>query len=112
MYLICGANKAVMKEFNLRRHYETKHQDNLKDSNAEQKIQKFEFKKNLTFQTFFTGAKSQSEAAVKACFIVAEEITKSGRSFPKGEFLKNCMIKVCDCLISRQKADAGKSKPQ
>lgn len=67
-----------MKEFNLRRHFETKHQDNLKDSNAEQKTQKVEkFKKNLTFQqTFFISAKSQSEAAVKASFIMAGHLPR------------------------------------
>ena len=83
--LICGANVAVIKEFNLRRHYETKHKDNLKDLDAEQKVQKAEeLKKNLTIQqTFFTRAKSQSEAAVKASFIVAEE-----QPFSEGEFLK------------------------
>ncbi|GAA6217531.1 general transcription factor II-I repeat domain-containing protein 2-like, partial [Lates japonicus] len=103
--LICGANVAVIKEFNLRRHYETKHQDNLKDLNAEQKIKKVEeLKKNLTFQqTFFTHAKSQSEAAVKASFIVAEEIAKSARPFTEGEFLKSCMIKVCDVLCPDKK---------
>uniref|UniRef100_A0A3B4G7C8 SPIN-DOC-like zinc-finger domain-containing protein n=1 Tax=Pundamilia nyererei TaxID=303518 RepID=A0A3B4G7C8_9CICH len=75
MCLICGANVAVIKEFNLKRHYETKQQDKLKNLNAEQKLQKVEeLKKNLTFQqTFFTRAKSQSEAVVKASFIVAEE---------------------------------------
>lgn len=36
--LICGANAAVMKEFNLRRHFKTKHQDKLKNLNAEKKI--------------------------------------------------------------------------
>ena len=103
--LICGANVAVFKEFNLRRHYETKHQDNLKDLNAEQKIQKVEeLKKKLTFQqTFFTRAKSQSEAAVKASFIVAEEIAKAGRPFTEGEFLKSCMVKVCDIICPDKK---------
>jgi len=103
--LICGANVAVFKEFNLRRHYETKHQDNLKDLNAEQKIRKVEeLKKNLTFQQkFFTRAKSQSEAAVKASFIVAEEIAKAARPFTEGEFLKSCMIKVCDVVCPDKK---------
>lgn len=40
--LISGANVAVIKEFNLRRHYETKRQDKLKNLNAEQKLQKVE----------------------------------------------------------------------
>lgn len=98
--LICGGNVAVIKEFNLRRHFETKHQDKLKNLSVEQKLQKVEeLKKNLTSQqTFFTWAKSQSEAAVKASFIVAEEIAKSARPFTEGEFLKSCMMKVCDVL--------------
>ena len=38
--LICRGNVAVTKEYNLRRHYETKHQDKLKNLDAEQKLQK------------------------------------------------------------------------
>ena len=43
---------------------------------------------------FFTKAKSQNEAALKAIFIVGEEITKPARPFTEGEFLKSCMMKV------------------
>uniref|UniRef100_A0A669FB93 DUF4371 domain-containing protein n=1 Tax=Oreochromis niloticus TaxID=8128 RepID=A0A669FB93_ORENI len=91
---LSGANVAVIKEFNLRRHYETKRQDKLKNLNAEQKLQKVEeLKKNLTFhQTFFTRAKSHSEAVMKASFIVAEEPNQPGTT------LKSCMMKVCDIL--------------
>ena len=53
--LICGDNVAVIKEFNLRRHYERKHQDKLKDLNTKQKTQKVkELKKNLAFQQTFS----------------------------------------------------------
>lgn len=31
--LVCGADVAVIKEYNLRRHYETRHQENYKDMN-------------------------------------------------------------------------------
>uniref|UniRef100_A0A3B4GSR1 Uncharacterized protein n=1 Tax=Pundamilia nyererei TaxID=303518 RepID=A0A3B4GSR1_9CICH len=62
-------------------HYKTKSQDKLKNLNAEQKLKKVEeLKKNVTFQqTFFTRAKSQSEAVVNASFIVAEEKAKITR---------------------------------
>ena len=52
----------------------------------------------------FIKAKIQSDAAVKASFIVAEEIAKSARPFTEGEFLKNCLSKVCDvvCPDKRQ----------
>ena len=60
--LICRSSVAVIKEFNLRRHYEAKHQDMLKNLNMEQKMQKAEeLKKNLTsLQTFFTKVKPQN----------------------------------------------------
>lgn len=52
----------------------------------------------------FTKAKSQSEAAVKASFIVAAEVAKSARLFTEGEFVKNCIMKVYDvvCPDKRQ----------
>uniref|UniRef100_A0A668UY73 DUF4371 domain-containing protein n=1 Tax=Oreochromis aureus TaxID=47969 RepID=A0A668UY73_OREAU len=68
--LFSRANVAVIKEFNLRRHYETKRQDKLKNLNAD-------------------------EAVVKASLIVAEEIAKSARPFTT---LKSCMMTVCDVL--------------
>ena len=55
-------------------------------------------------QTVFVKAKSQSEAAVKANFIVVAEIAKAARPLNEGEFVKNCMIKVCniECPDKRQ----------
>ena len=49
-------------------------------------------------QTMCTKAKSQSEAAVKASFILVADIAKSARPFNEGEFVKKCMIKVCDAV--------------
>ena len=40
-----------------------------------------------SLQTFFTRAKSQSEAALKASFIVGEEMAKSALPFTEGEFV-------------------------
>ena len=104
--LVCGANVTVTKEYNIRRHYETKHQDKYKDLDMEQKFQKVEEMKRslVSRQTMFTKAKSQSEAAVKASFIVVAEIAKSARPFNEEEFVKKCMIKVCDvvCQDKRQ----------
>ena len=40
--LVCGADVAVMKEYILRRHYETKHQTKYKHLDMKQKLQKEE----------------------------------------------------------------------
>ncbi|TWW74204.1 hypothetical protein D4764_14G0002050 [Takifugu flavidus] len=62
----------------------------------EQKLQKVEeLKPGLkSGQALFRKAKSQSEAAVKASLILAEEIAQSARPFPEGDFIKHCMLKV------------------
>ncbi|XP_062422358.1 general transcription factor II-I repeat domain-containing protein 2-like [Pungitius pungitius] len=104
--LLCGESVAVLKEYNLRRHYETKHADKNKNMDMEQRLQKAEeLKRGLkSRQALFKKAKSQGQAAVKASFILAEEIAKSARPFTEGDFIKNCMIKVCDevCPEKRQ----------
>ena len=66
----------------------------------EQKLQKAEeLKKNLASQqALFTKAKLQNEAAVKASFVVAEEIATLSRPLSEGEFLKSCMMKVCNVM--------------
>ncbi|KAF7688186.1 hypothetical protein HF521_014192 [Silurus meridionalis] len=51
----------------------------------------------------FTKAKSQSKAAVKASFTVVAEIAKSAQPFNEGEFVKKCMVKVCDIVCPDKK---------
>ncbi|KAK2814429.1 hypothetical protein Q5P01_000472 [Channa striata] len=103
--LVCGANMSVSKEYNIRRHFETRHHDKYKDLNANERLKKVEeMKKGLmSRQTMFTKAKSQSEASVKASFIVAQEITKSARHFNEGEYVKMCMVKICEVVCAKKK---------
>lgn len=103
--LVCGVNVAVSKEYNIRRHYETKHHDKYKDLDMTQRSQKVEEMKRslVSQQNMFKKATSQSEAAVKASYIVAAEIAKSARPFNEGEFVKKCMMKVCDLVCPEKK---------
>lgn len=103
--LVCGFTVAVTKEYNLRRHYETKHEDKYKNLDAKLKLQKVEELKTslLSRQTMFIQAKSRSDAAVKASFTVAQDIAISARPFTEGEFVKNCMVKVCNIVCPEKK---------
>jgi len=71
--LVCGANVAITKEYNIRRHCETKHHDKYKDLDMTQRRQKIEEMKRslVSQQTTFKKAISQSEAAVKASLQLA-----------------------------------------
>lgn len=45
--LVCGSEVAVLKEYNVRRHYVTRHQDKYKNLDTEQKLKEVEkLKKN------------------------------------------------------------------
>lgn len=98
MCLLCEESLAAMKEYNLRRHYQMSQKDKDKNMDTEQRLQKVEeLKRGLkSRQALFTKAKSQSEAAVKASFIMTEEVAKSARPFTEGEFIKK--LKVCDTM--------------
>ena len=78
VYLLCGTNVLIIKEYNIRRHYETKHQDKYKDLDMTQRSQEVEEMKKgfVSQQIMFKTATAQSDAAVKASYIVAEEISK------------------------------------
>lgn len=80
----------------------------------EQRLQKVEeLKRGLkSQQALVKKAKSQSQAAVKASFILAEEIAKSARAFTEGDFIKNCMLKVCDEVCPEKKATLFKCEPK
>ena len=81
-----------MKEFNLRRHYDTRHREkyqHVTDMKERQELAQ-DFKKSLrSQQAMFTKAKTQSDAAVKASFIVAVDIAKTARPFTEGDFVKD-----------------------
>ena len=93
--------------------YEMKHQDKYKHLDMKQKLQNVELKRRLVSQqTVFIKAKSLSEAAVKARFILVAEIAKAARPFTEGEFVKNCMIKVCDIVCPDKRQAFFKCEPE
>jgi len=79
---LCRNSVSVMKEYNIRRHCETspKHtgKETYKNRDMEENLRKVEeLKRSLKpQQAMFTKGKRQSEATVKARFIVAEEVAK------------------------------------
>ena len=104
MSFVSSEAVSVIKENNLRRHYETKHGAKYaKVSLQEKQAIVKELKGNLrSQQNLFTKATAKNDAAVKASFIVAEEIACTFKSFPEGAFVKQCMLKVCEQVCPDQ----------
>lgn len=98
--LICNETVAVLKEFNVRRHYETKHKSkfcNLSGKLKEDKIASL--KNSLSSQRqIFKNQTRQNEAAVKASFKVSHILAKAGKPFTEGQLVKNCIVTAVEEL--------------
>lgn len=105
MCIICKETIAVLKEYNIKRHYETKHKDKFKNLEGKERVEKFNFlKKNLNFQqNIFKKKCEQNVSTVRASYRVAQLIAKESKSFSDGEFVKKCMSHVIDEICPENK---------
>ncbi|XP_068250678.1 general transcription factor II-I repeat domain-containing protein 2-like [Palaemon carinicauda] len=101
---------AVFKEYNLKRHFQTK-QTNFGSNLSKQELQKkaTDLMKSLKKQqNVFEKTSSLQRNATKASFVLANEIAKQNKSFAEAEFIKDCMVDavsvVCPEVISKVEA--------
>lgn len=103
--LLCQDTVAVFKEYNLKRHYQSKHKDygqNL--SQAELKNRADEMVKRLKQQqTVLFRQSNIQEAATTASLMVAHMLAKHNKSFSDGEFIKECMLKIANVVCPEVK---------
>ncbi len=103
--LICKEKVAVLKEYNLKRHYSTKHGDQY-DKYEEDERKKTSHavaeRANVPAKPF-PQAKKDADAAVEVSYVVSEMIAKAGKPFTEGQFIKDCMLKVADILCPEKK---------
>lgn len=104
--LICNEDVAVMKEYNVRRHYETKHQSYASYTGAEraQKFKQMAASLQAQQQFFFRANKIQ-ENATAASYEVAQLIAQHGKPFSDGDFIKQCLIKVTEVMCLEKVQD-------
>ncbi|KAK3545777.1 hypothetical protein QTP70_012656 [Hemibagrus guttatus] len=97
---------AVMKEYNVRRHYETKHQSYASYTGAEraQKFKQMAASLQAQQQVFFRANKIQ-ENATAASYEVAQLIAQHGKLFSDGDFIKQCLIKVTEVMCPEKVQD-------
>ena len=102
--LLCHEAVSVVKEYNLRRHFDTKHGAKYAKFSLQEKQQIVQKLKGgvRSQQKMFTKAIAKNEAAVTASFIVAEEIARALKSFSEGASLKQYMLKVCEQMCPDQ----------
>ena len=97
MCLVCNQQVSVLKEYNIRRHYETHKEKyhHLKGQLRKEKIDKL-LAGLMKQQSTFTLSREVSDAAVKASYLIAHEIVQASKPFSDGEFVKTCMLKAAE----------------
>ena len=103
--LVCSQHVSVLKEYNLRRHYETLHAVKYNNFQGHQRREKVNellagLKKQ---QSVFTHSREISDAAVKASYLIANEIAVASKPFSEGEFVKTCMLKAAEIVCPEKR---------
>ena len=91
--LVCQSTIAVIKEYNVKGHYTSKHSSQFDKIAGQARVDKIEhLKKSIgKQQSVFTTCKTNSEMVTKLSFKLCECMAEKGKPFSDGEFIKNCL---------------------
>lgn len=104
--LICQESVAVMKEYNVKRHYERKHHSFKCYTGAErdQKVKQLAAVLLAQQQQFFHANKAQENSTL-ASYEVTHLITRHGKPFEPGKLIKECLMKVATIICPEKMQD-------
>lgn len=104
--LVCRETIAVPKEYNVRRHFETKHQTLSKLDKNEKTLKAVKLLSAISGEAnYFKIIVTESKTVTKIGFQISREIAAAGKSFTEGEFVKKCMlIAVSELCPEKKKA--------
>lgn len=86
--LICQETIAVLKEYNISRHFFIKHAN---------------YASNLSTQERVATADRLVQASMKTSYLLAFKLAKASKPFSEGEFLKECMVETASILCPESK---------
>ena len=100
----------MLKEYNVHRHYESRHKAKYGCLQGQVRTDKIAKLKNglASQQNTFVKMSQLNKSYVRASFLVSKLIASTGRPFSEGEFVKQCLITVAGELIP-EKVDAFNS---
>ena len=104
MCLICNQSVAVNKEFNIKRHYETKHSQFSKYRGQTRKDKINHLKLCSEKQcSIFQKQNTESEKNTQASYEVSKLIAKNMKPFTDGDFVKDCLMAVVEVICPEKK---------
>uniref|UniRef100_UPI003590241A general transcription factor II-I repeat domain-containing protein 2-like n=1 Tax=Myxine glutinosa TaxID=7769 RepID=UPI003590241A len=105
--LICLKTLAVLKEYNVRRHWETEHRSSnfASVSATERKDAMVRLSGNLEKQTsLFRKQNTEAEKVTRTSYEVSRILARRMKPFADGDFIKECLLAVVDSVCPEQRS--------
>ncbi|KAG0714716.1 General transcription factor II-I repeat domain-containing protein 2 [Chionoecetes opilio] len=105
--LICLKTVAVLKEYNMRRHWETQHQASsfAAMSAAERKEAIVKLSGNLQKNTsLFRKQTTEADKVTRTSYEVSRLLARRIKPFTDGDFIKECIMVVIDSLCPEKRS--------
>ena len=109
MCLVCREQITVLKDYNLNRHYNTKHKEKYKNWTDAERARMSEALLAKQ-QGFFTKRCTSRDAAVETNFVMSHKLAKNSKPFSEGEFIKERLVDSA-VLIHSDKKEAFENVP-
>ena len=108
--LVCG--EQILKDYNLSRHYETKHAEKYKNLTETERARTSEalLAKLQKQQGCFTKLHAARDAATQNSFVISHKIAKYSKPFSEGEFVKECLVDSAALICPEKKWHLSKSR--
>ena len=102
--LLCLESLSVLKECNVKRHYDSKHAATMDGIQGKMRAEKVEdLKRKLhSQQNTLRKPTGEAEAVVQVSCVLAQKIAAKSRPFADGEFIKECMDAAVKILCPSQ----------
>ncbi|KAM9302093.1 general transcription factor II-I repeat domain-containing protein 2B-like [Gastrophryne carolinensis] len=111
--LVCYQILSVCKEYNVKRHYVSQHEFQFSKYTGELRLFLInDLKNKLSSQAPLPAqAINEEKAAIKASFLICEEIVKRKKEFSDGAFIKECAVKMALAFGNEEMAKSFESVP-
>ena len=97
--LICNQTVNVNKEYNIKRHYDSKHADGVygKLKGRERELKVKQLKEQLKSQRLvFQKMQTDNKKIVRCSFLIAQRIAQTMKPYSEGDFVKKCLTDVAE----------------
>ena len=106
--VICHETIAVQKEYNVKRHYTTKHAKFDEITGQARANRVAALRKNVAAQqNVFKKANNDVRSVTRLSYVLAEQLAKKMQPFSNGDLIKNCIGLFVDAVCPQHKAIAS-----